>query len=824
MSDREKWTGRRLKKITMPRWLKIILRIIGVIFILIIVAYLSLAWYINHNKDEVLASLTKELNENMSGSMKVGDMETTFLKGFPGMSLRLKDVVLKDSLYEKHKRTLLKAQEAEVTVSITALIRGAVVIKKIAISNAAIDLFTDADGYTNSSVFKKKPKKESGDSGSFPELRKLVFTEVSFTAENLKMNKLYCFKVQKLIGDVNYKSPGWHADIKLEAFAKSMAFNTLKGSFIKDKKLDGNFDITYDEDKGSIIFKPERLDIGDEKFIIGAKLDAGNGKSGFTITIENKSILWKNAANLLSPNITSKLMMADIKKPFWVKCDLVGDFNAHSDPLILVNAKIKNNTLETPGGIIDNCSFNGVFTNEYVKGKGYDDPNSAIKLYDFKGDYKGIPFTMDKAFIVNLEKPVAIGDFSSRFDVTKLAGIIDEDLIKFSGGIADVKLKYKADIVDFKIAKPYVNGSVSVKNANLYYVPRRLNFKDISVGLNFTRDDLYISEIVLKSGKSIVSMKGEVNNFLNLYYTDPKKIVLNWEINSPQLHLGEFMGFLGSRKRAKSIAASKKRGNLTEELNTLFEKSSVHMKLKVDKVFYNRFVATNTHAEILLTDAGVVIKNAGLNHAGGSLVLTGTLAQTHARSNRYKLNATVKNVDVSKFFYAFNNFGMETLKSQNINGYFSSRVNISGNISDDGKPVPRSIYGNVNFILKKGSLVNFEPVLSVGKFAFPFRDMKNISFDNLNGNFDFNGGKVTIHPMQINSSVLNMDVAGVYSFGKGTNVNIDVPLRNPKKDEGITDEEELAKRRNRGIVLHLVAADDKDGKVKVKLGKKKDED
>jgi hypothetical protein len=124
--------------------------------------------------------------------------------------------------------------------------------------------------------------------------------------------------------------------------------------------------------------------------------------------------------------------------------------------------------------------------------------------------------------------------------------------------------------------------------------------------------------------------------------------------------------------------------------------------------------------------------------------------------------------------------------------------------------------------LKHGKLLNFDPVRNVGKFVFPFRDMNTIEFDNLKGDFAVAGEKITIAPMQINSSVLNMDLQGVYSFGAGTQLYVDVPLRNPKKDEDITDKKELAKRRNRGIVVHLTAEDDKDGKVKVKLGGKKE--
>ncbi|MGY0036806.1 hypothetical protein [Pedobacter sp. NJ-S-72] len=111
--------------------------------------------------------------------------------------------------------------------------------------------------------------------------------------------------------------------------------------------------------------------------------------------------------------------------------------------------------------------------------------------------------------------------------------------------------------------------------------------------------------------------------------------------------------------------------------------------------------------------------------------------------------------------------------------------------------------GNVNFDIKKGALVSYDAVKSIGKFAFPFRNLDNITFDNLNGKFDIKGRLVTINPMMINSSVLNMDLAGVYATtGKGTNIFLDVPLRNPKKDEDITDKQEIRERRMKGILSY----------------------
>lgn len=809
-------------KFTASRWAKILLKAFGALIVVIILAYVSLAWYINTHKKEVLSEVTQTLNENLTGTISIGDIEPTFLQGFPMVSLRLENVVLRDSLYEKHNHTLLKAGALDLSLNALAFIRGAIVIRRVSISDATIDLYTDANGYTNSKVFRKSPKKESNvdDNAGYPQLKKILLDNVNFFIENQKMGKLYKFKVESLRGDMDYSSSGFDADIRLKTLVQSMAFSTRKGSFIQDKIVSGTFDINFDEDKELITIKPNDLDIGGEDFIIGATFKTGGPKADYSINIENKKITWRNASHLLSPNITSRLDMFNFSEPIRVKCDIIGDFNIKGDPLIRVNAFIENNELTTKGGVIKDCSFTGVFTNNHDKSKGFNDANSAVKLFNFKGKYGEIPLNMQKVFILDFEKPIALGDFTSEFPIEKLNSIIDADLMKFSGGSAKIAVNFRADIVNYMISKPLVNGNINITKANVGYIPRKLDFKDVTVALNFTQDNLSISKINLKTGKSIITMQGSIDNFLNLYYTAPEKIILKWNIYSPQLHMGEFMAFLGSRDKSRVVKKKPGQGNFTEELNMLFDRSNVDIKMRVDKLFYNKFRATDARADVLLTANGIAIKNAGLRHAGGRLLVNGNMVQS-GKVNKYNLNADVNNVDIRQFFEAFDNFGVEAMKAGNLRGNLSSKASLSGSITDAGAMVPKSIYGNVNFKINKGALVDFDPVRKIGKFAFPFRDMNNIVFTNLTGNFDVKGDKVTIAPMQINSSVLNMDVAGVYAFNKGTNIYIDVPLRDPKRDKDITDDEELAKRRNKGIVVHLIAADGDDGKVGIKLGSKK---
>lgn len=803
----------------MPHWTKLSLKIFSVVLGLFLFTFIVLAIYVHANKQKLIVAITQELNKNLDGKLTIAGMDPTFLKGFPGVSLVLHNVVMQDKKWAQHRHTLLSAKKFNIAVNALALFKGTIEIKKIEIDQAVIYLYTDSNGYSNTSIFKKKNKDTTGqdESQSLPEWRKFALTDVSLIIDNQKGNKLFNFEVDELKGKLDYPDSGWRAAIQLKTLVKSLAFNTKKGSFIKDKVLEGPFLVHYNNKSEVVTVDPKAIKIGKEDFIIGAKFYTGQDPVEFAIQIKAPDILWKNAYGLLTPNISKKLKMFDLEKPIVANCNISGNMGAGGDPLINVGAKVRNNTLSTPGGDVLNCNFDGAYTNNNFKGQGFNNANSSIKLYHFTGVYEQIPVNIDTAAINNFDRPVASGLFQSNFDITKLNGLIGDDLLKLNSGKAIVKLAYKADIVGFKLTKPFVQGTILIKDAAINYVPRGLNFKNTSISLVFTEKDLLIKNLKLQTGKSIVNMEGSIKNFLNLYYSAPEKILLTWQIRSPALHLGEFFGFLRQRKPVVK-KKNKFRSTFSEDLNAAFENSRVALDLVVDKVYYNKFLAIDARAELFLTQAGITVKNVQVKHAGGLLKLNGSLTQ-NKQHNYFAINTTISNVNIKNFFYSFNNFGLSTLTSENLRGYLFSKTKIAGTLTENGKILKNSINGHVIFDLKEGELINFEPITNVGQFAFPLRDLKNIAFRNLNGKFDIKGEKITINPMIISSNVLNMNVAGIYSLGSGTNIALDIPLRNPKKDTEIEDSAEKRKKRMKGIVLHILATDGENGKIKFKWNK-----
>ena len=102
--------------------------------------------------------ITEKLNENINGTLSIESIEPTFFTNFPRISMHLKNVILRDTMFEKHQKTFLQAGDFDIALNVGAFIRGVVEIHQISIRNASINLFTDENGYSNGNVFKKNPK------------------------------------------------------------------------------------------------------------------------------------------------------------------------------------------------------------------------------------------------------------------------------------------------------------------------------------------------------------------------------------------------------------------------------------------------------------------------------------------------------------------------------------------------------------------------------------------------------------------------------------------------------------------------------------------
>ncbi len=807
-----------VKKKSFWRWSLIIT---GSIFGILLALVIAGAIYVQTHKKEVLASVLSQLNENIDGEFTVEDMKPEILANFPRVSLNLINLHLKDREFDRHHKELLSAKSVLIAVNAYDLIRGNINIIKIDIRDGAIYLLTEEDGYSNTSIFAKKEEPKSKSDGVLPELRKFELSNVSFTADNRMRKKLFVYNLKSFKGYADFDASGWTAGAKLDGFAENMSFNLKHGSFMENRKLEGEFSIFYRKEEKKIIVEPRILEIGGEKFMVSAQFLLYEKSTPYTIVIKNEKIMWKNASHLLSDNISKKLDMFAISKPISVTCDLDGDFNDTGNPRIIVKAVCRDSNLKTPGGPLAHCSFDGLFTNNRVEGKGYTDENSAIVLSNLVAEYGTVPFKMPMFSIDNLSEPIARGKFTADFPLRKLNGLVNSDVILFGNGQASANVDFTANIYKFKLQKPIIEGLVSIKGGSIVYNQRKLKFDNLGVSLDFNQNRLKMNDLSFNIGEDRIKMDGQIDNFLDRFYDNPENLTAKWNLYSRELHLARIIPYFSSNSKPQKREV-KETGNFTSELMDLLRKTNIRLAMKIDKVNHENFVANDVNAIVMVTESDIKLENANFSHAGGTMKFKGRIVP-QPNGTDFSFDANADKLDIKRFFGEFDNFSMETMTSKNLMGKFTFTANFKGRLGAKGNLIPRSMYGNVDFKLDDGALINFEPIVSIGKYAFSNRDVRNITFSDLKGSFKMEGEKAKISPIKISSNVLNLDVYGTYSFGKGTYMIVDVPLRDPGRDEGIIDKEKLSKRRNRGIVLHFLASDDAStGKVKLKLTGKKE--
>lgn len=794
--------------------------ILGLAAILLI-ACGALSVYFNQNKTEIIAKVNTKINENINGKFHVTDFHYKFLTGFPYFTLALNEVNIKDNKWQSHKHTLLRAKEIEARLNIWSLLHHEINIHKILINDAAIYIYKAENGYSNANIFKAKNKNPKN-ANEKPEttIDQVSLSDVHVIIDNHLGHKLFDFDVESLESKVDYDDENWQTNLYLKTKINSLAFNTIHGSFAKEKVLDGKFNISYAQARQKIDINTKNLKIGSDTFDIAAFFNVGKSNSLFGINI-GTDILWKNASHLLSGNISSKLNQFDLKKPIKVNCDIKGDLNVEGDPKIVVQAAIRNNELTIPDGLFTDCSFKGIFTNTFKPEKESSDPNSAIILTNFKAKYSNIPLNIAQAVINDLEKPIATGVVNSDFDISKLNGLMNEKILHFENGHAKANLKFQFDIVDLYINKPRFTGNVDITDATFDYLPKSIHAEKTAVQLSFTEQALYIKKIAYKHKNNIIRIDGKIDNFLNLYYDAPEKMVVNWNIYCPNIDVKQFLGVLKNspaKKTAHKKTVKKQNVNFTNQLKSVIEKCTAVINLKADKITYGALTATNTKATLEMLNSKLLLKNGSVQTSGGTITFNGAI---EPKGNNYIFSsvAQVRNVDIASFLKSFNNFEIKSFSPKNIRGRLSSNANVTGFMSGKGDLIVNSMRGKLNFNVSQGALHNFEPIMKVGKFAFPRRDVENITFSDLSGDLNLRGEQIDIHKLTISSSVLNLDIDGIYSFGRGTNLALTVPLRNSKNDALLATKAERKAVRERGIVLHLIAYDN-EGKMKIKWGKR----
>jgi len=797
------------------RILEKILWVLGALAIVLAVALMIFQVYINHHKQAFVTLINSKLNEAVAGTATIKDVTINVWRHFPNVDVAVNDIVIKDSVYNK---ALLQAKYVSTRINMLKLISKNIDIHNLFVEEGIIHLFTDKKGYSNTYLFKKKNKKNT--KGKTPVIDEIELKNVGFVTENAIKDKWFGVSFRYVHADLDYADSIINISLKTNALIKGLGFNLQKGYFLKDKTVKADWYLRFDTGSKHLSFKETPVKIGASNFILkGDFFLTDTLTAHFRLLAKASKINYKEAASLLSPNISGKINLVELTRPLNLTATIEGPMSFRTIPLVNVEWVVAHNQLVTPVLTLDECSFTGTFTNERNKQYPRTDDNSEIALDKFSAQWGGLLLVSNtKTVVTNLVHPILQFDFSSATNLTALDEKLNLATLHFTKGTAELNMQYNGPLGTDPALLEYLSGNLKIKDGEVVYEPRNLTFDNCNGEIIFSQSDLLVHNLQcdLNTNHFKVDIAGQNVNILastNL----PGQASIICTVYTPDLDLADFKTLFAARRAVVRRKSSGGAAKPAVQIDNVLENGTLDLVLQANAVHLKHFTASNVQARIAFENNDMDIQKVSLQHAGGSVTMDAKVHQTSSNYNTATANLNLDNINIEKLFYAFDDFGMQSLNSTNLRGVLNTTANLKLGIDEKGNLINNSMLGNLQFSLKKGALVGFKPLEDIQKFIFKNRDFSHIEFAELKDNLQLKGEEVYIPRMEIESNVLTLFVEGIYSFGNNTDISIQVPLSNLKsRDDDYTVKNKGAHRKV-GPSIYLRAKGKDDGSVKIGL-------
>ncbi|MEP7166163.1 MAG: AsmA-like C-terminal region-containing protein [Ferruginibacter sp.] len=803
----------------MKKFRQIFFKALKILLGVLVILYIAVFAYVSINKKSIIKDVTGEISKKLNGNLSVDDVELSFFRHFPKVSVLLHHVSITDSMFVQHKHPFFEAEQVFAELSITKLIKKQAPLNGLRIERGAFYLYTDTTGYSNTYLFRqKKDSAVSTNNKEKSELRSVILKQVSFMIDDRKKGKLHNYFVNALDMKLEDKDDSnFSFETEADIIIHSMAFNLAKGSFLKEKRFTGTFGMNFNKQSNLLQFDSINIKLSGHSFNLSGRFELKGDAPQFSLRAHTKKILYTEGKTLLPERIARSLSIVELDKPIDVDVNITGPLKG-GEPLIYVNWAANGTQLKTPFLDFDNASFTGFFTNEVVKGLPRYDPNSIININKFSADWHGMRLVSRNIEILNLYQPVLTCDLSSDFPLTKLNELLGSNVLQLTSGDGSVNITYKGPLERNSNTNSFINGFVSFKEGTVLYAPRDVEMKNVNGQLTLKNSDVFVENLQCIVLKNKIVMQGQAKNLLTLINTEPGKAGIEWKIYSPSLNLGSFIYLLKPGKKP-GTSSNHKTGlaSAASNIDDVLERSSVHVNLDAAILYYKKFEARKVNADIALLEDKYIINNVSMDHAGGNINLSGSIIKQRANYLQAVLKASLNNVDVNKVLNAFNNFGQDGITAQNLEGKLTAKVDASMGLDEEGKVLPNSVASIADFSLKNGALINYEPVKKLHNILFKNRDFENIRFAELKDRLEISNREIKINRMEVQSTIFSFFVEGIYSMKGNTDISIQVPLNNLKKRGADYNPENIGVDKKGGKSIYVRGRPGADGNVNFKI-------
>ena len=713
-------------------------------------------------QDRIIQQFITEANKNLNTPVKIGKIDISLWGDFPNLAINFNDVYIEDS--QQGNYPLLTAAKVSFYLNPIEVWQGKYSVRGLQIINSETNLKISADGVNNYTILKET---EGGNDGSIEfNLRNVKLINTKVTYRDLSRNQDHSFTSEKLTASIGVTNDIYKILAKGDVTSEQIGVKS--STFLKMKRFDVVADVIYNDLEKDLLINPSQLLLHQSQFEIAGSY-AFKENNLIDITCDGKNTDIQTILSLLPEDANQRLSKYESDGDVYFNLKLKGEISTRVDPSISIRFGCTNTTLFHPDfqSRIENANLEGSFASPSPT----DFSNAVLSLKNINGTLNDRPFQTD-LYIQNFENPFIKFVFKGDLDAASITNFYPIPYVQnLTGDIGiDVSFEGKTNLLKKKSTAQQVsaNGVIDMRQIDFQYGKQQVHFENLTGALQFTNNDLALSNVKGRLENSDFELNGFFKNIITFLLFENQPIGIETDLKSDFVDLDQLFeigfGQQGSSDFKFSISP-----NLY--LNFNCDVKSMH---------YKKFKPTHITGNLLIKNQMAVARNIKFKAMGGNLSLDGIADAKNNKAIDVISSFKVNGIHVDSAFYVFENFQQTFIEDKHLKGQASAEVEMEMVLNEKLKWFPETLRANISTTIKNGELNNFEPLHKLDRYLDD-DGLNRLRFADLKNDIHVENEIIYIPLMEVSSNVTTLQISGTHTFDQHINYRVIAPLRSQKK-------------------------------------------
>jgi len=715
-------------------------------------------------KDKIINQFIREANKQLSTPVKIAKIDVSVWENFPRLSIVMHDVYVEDS--HPGQYPLLTAKEISFQLSLVDVWNDNYKIQGLRISDSETSLKINDDGENNYTV--TKGEGGGGSSISF-ELRnvKLQNTTVHYT--DARANQHFTFVSKALVSSIHTVNDVYGIDAVGDVTTEKMEIG--RTSLLAGKSFQLESKLVYDDVQKILTIEPSTIDLKNAAFDVNGTY-AWKTKNLIDLVVHGKDTDIQTLLSLLPGNVAGSFEKYKSSGDVYFNAKLKGEIASRKSPALTIDFGFTNATVYHPDykSRIEEASMTGSFATPEVNKLS----QATLALKNIKGRLNDEPFSAN--FVLqDFDDPEVICDFKGRMDAAAALSFYPiENLTDVSGSLLiDVSFEGRVALLKRKSTAQRVStqGTIDLQDIGLTYGEEKIKLRDLSGNLQFSNNDLALSNVSGVLGNSDFTCNGFFKNIITFLLFENQPIGIETDLKSNFLDVDQLfaLGF------GKPDAGKQQQYEFAISRNI-----NLNFNCDVKRLHYKRFHASNIKGDLLVKNEMAVARNITLHAMGGDMTLAGIVDAHHPKAIDVVSNAKFEGIYVDSVFYVFENFGQDFIQDKHLKGQTYADVALEMTLDQNLKLFNETLISDISATIRNGELNNFEPMKKLHRFLND-EGLSKLRFSDLKNDIHIEHKTIYIPQMEVRTNVTSIKVSGTHTFDQHIDYHVIAPLRNDRR-------------------------------------------